>query len=383
MLSNIFSDLKVVELASVLAGPAVGLFFAELGAEVIKIENASTLGDVTRRWKAPTESADKTDSAYYQSINYGKQSMLLNLKETTDQQKVYDLVAAADLVIVNYRPGGAQKLGMDYERLSGLNPRLIYAELSGYGDHDNRLAFDVVLQAETGFLYLTGEAGGPPVKMPVALIDLLAAHQLKEGVLVALLQRERTGKGAHVKTSLYAAALASLANQATNWLIAGHAPQRMGSQHPNIAPYGDIFRTADGQELVLAIGVEQHFQKLCELLECEELINDDRFRHNTDRVRSRAELIPLLQKYIGQYSTRNDLLQLLHQQQIPAGAIRDLPDVFAQDKAKDLLVRSIDEAGQEITCVKSVVFEIRDEEINNLPQGCKDFDFRQAKNGTA
>lgn len=358
MVSPIFSDLKVIELASVLAGPAVGLFFAELGAEVIKIENASTQGDVTRRWKAPTESKGKTDSAYYQSINYGKQSLMLDLKDATDRQKVYDLIAEADIVIVNYRPGGAQKLGMDYDSLSHINPQIIYAELSGYGDHDNRLAFDVVLQAETGFLYLTGETGRPPVKMPVALIDLLAAHQLKEGVLVALLAREKSGKGAYVKTSLYAAALASLANQASNWLIAGHAPQRMGSQHPNIAPYGDIFRTADGLELVLAIGVEQHFQKLCELLRLPALIRDTRFKTNADRVQSRAALITILQNVIGLYPNRNDFLQLLHHHQIPAGAIRDLPDVFAQENAKKLLVRSLDEAGNEITCVKSVVFEI-------------------------
>jgi crotonobetainyl-CoA:carnitine CoA-transferase CaiB-like acyl-CoA transferase len=283
---------------------------------------------------------------------------MLNLKEHADRQKAYDLVAEADIVIVNYRPGGAQKLGMDYARLSSINPRLIYAELSGYGDHDKRLAFDVVLQAETGFLYLTGDADRPPVKMPVALIDLLAAHQLKEGVLVALLQREKSGKGAHVKTSLYAAALASLANQATNWLIAGHAPQRMGTQHPNIAPYGDIFRTADGLEFVLAIGVEQHFQKLCDLLQLPNLKNDGRFKTNADRVRERTALIPLLQQAIEVYPTRTALLNLLHQHNIPAGAIRDLPDVFAQKGAKNLLVKSKDEAGNAITCVKSVVFEI-------------------------
>jgi len=354
-----FSDLKVVELASVLAGPAVGLFFAELGAEVIKIENASTQGDVTRRWKAPTEPTTKKDSAYYQSVNYGKQSLLLNLKDQCDKQKVYDLVAEADIVIANYRPGGAKKLGMDYAQLSNINPRLIYAELSGFGDNDSRLAFDVVLQAETGFLFLTGEAGQAPVKMPVALIDLLAAHQLKEGVLVALLQRERTGKGSHVKTSLYAAALASLANQATNWLIAGHAPQRMGTQHPNIAPYGDIFRTADGLELVLAIGVEQHFQHLCDLLELSQLKDDPRFKTNKDRVGSRDLLVPLLQQAIESYPSRAELLKLLHQHNIPAGAIRDLPDVFAQKGAEALLVKSKDEAGNPITCVKSVVFEIK------------------------
>ena len=252
MQNQFFQGLKVVELASVLAGPAVGLFFAELGAEVIKIENAATGGDVTRRWKAPTEAAEKTDSAYYQSINFGKQTLFVDLKEEEGREQVEALIRAADIVIVNYRPGAAKKLGMNYESLKSLNPKIIYAELTGFGADDSRLAFDVVLQAESGFLYLTGEPDRPPVKMPVALIDILAAHQLKEGILLALLQRSQTGQGSKVSTSLYAAALASLANQATNWLIASFAPQRLGSQHPNIAPYGDLFRTADGQELVLA-----------------------------------------------------------------------------------------------------------------------------------
>lgn len=355
---TIFEGLTVVELASVLAGPAVGLFFAELGARVIKIENPSTKGDVTRAWKAPTESKDKSDSAYYHSVNGGKEVRFLNLKAAEDREQVYELIKTADIVVVNYRPGAATKLGMDYEYLSQLNPGLIYAELTGFGADDKRLAFDVVLQAETGFLHLSGEPDGPPVKMPVALIDLLAAHQLKEGVLIALLQRERTGKGSKVSTSLYASALASLANQATNWLIAGYSPQRMGSQHPNIAPYGDILRTADGKELVLAIGVEAHFQQLCRLLDAEALGTDPRFHTNADRVAHRADLIPLLQEKIGQFPEREALLQKLHQAGIPAGAIRDLPDVFQQAGTADLLVNGTDDQGNDIKSVRSVVFQI-------------------------
>lgn len=358
MTTPIFANLKVIELASVLAGPALGLFFAELGAEVIKIENAATQGDVTRRWKAPNENLSKTDSAYYQSVNYGKQKRLLNLKASADRQQVYDLLVDADIVIVNFKAGAAQKMGMDYETLATLNPRLIYAELSGFGVKDERAAFDVVLQAETGFLYLTGQPNQPPVKMPVALIDLLAAHQLKEGVLIALLQRERTGEGSRVSTSLYAAALASLANQATNWLIAGYAPQRMGTQHPNIAPYGDIFRTADQLELVLAVGIEQHFVRLCEVLELPNLPQDSRFQTNAVRVQHRDALVPLLQAAISQYPQREGFLQLLHQAGIPAGAVRDIPDVFAQAQAQAALVTSTDEAGNAITCVRSVAFTI-------------------------
>lgn len=358
MQDQFFQGLKVVELASVLAGPAVGLFFAELGAQVIKIENAATGGDVTRNWKAPTEAADKPDSAYYQSINFAKEKLLLNLKEKKDRTRAEDLIRDADIVIVNYRPGAAAKLGMDYERLKRLNPRMIYAELTGFGPDDPRLAFDVVLQAESGFLYLTGEPDRPPVKMPVALIDLLAAHQLKEGILVALLRRATTGLGSKVSTSLYAAALASLANQATNWLIAGFAPQRLGTQHPNIAPYGDLFRTADGQELVLAVGVEAHWKKLSEVLALQDLMEDERFVTNAARVQHRAALVPLLQARIGTFPRREELLHLLQDHNIPAGAVRDLPDVFAQPGAQSLLVNTVDERGQPIQCVRSVVFEI-------------------------
>lgn len=354
----IFQDLTVVELASVLAGPAVGLFFAEMGARVIKIENPATQGDVTRAWKAPTEPAEKTDSAYYRSVNNGKEVHFLDLKDPVDKEAAYALIRTADIVIANYRPGAAKKLGMDYAQLQAINPQLIYAELTGYGADDKRPAFDVVLQAETGFLYLTGEPGRPPVKMPVALIDILAAHQLKEGVLVALLQRAKSGKGCRVSISLYAAALASLANQATNWLIAGYSPQRMGSQHPNIAPYGDIFQTADGKMLVLAIGVERHFQKLCTVLGAAQLADDPRFKQNADRVNHRAALIPLLQERIGQFENRDAFLQLLHDAGLPGGAIRDLPDVFQQPLAQALLVEGIDDQGQPVRTVRSTVFEI-------------------------
>lgn len=358
MKNSPFKELKVVELASVLAGPAVGLFFAELGAEVIKIENKHTNGDVTRRWKAPTENADKADSAYYNSVNFRKKSLLLNLKLDADRQQVYDLIAEADIVLVNYRPGAAARLGMDYEHLKTINPNIIYGEITGFGATDTRLAFDVVLQAETGFLYLTGQPGQPPVKMPVALIDLLAAHQLKEGVLLALLQRSTTGKGAFVTVSLYDAAIASLANQATNWLIAGYAPQPMGTQHPNIAPYGDLLETADGKYLVLAIGVEKHFQQLCSLLKLDHLAIDPLFSTNAARVLNRAALMDVLEKAIRQYS-REDLLEQLHQKGIPAGAVRDLPDVFAQPLAENMIVQVENAAGEAIKCVRSVAFEIK------------------------
>jgi crotonobetainyl-CoA:carnitine CoA-transferase CaiB-like acyl-CoA transferase len=355
--SDFFRGLRVVELASVLAGPAVGLFFAELGADVIKVENRRTAGDVTRRWKGPTEDARATDSAYYHSVNYGKQSHLLDLSDPADQQQVYEWIKTADIVVANFKPGGAGRLGMDYPTLRDLNPALIYAEITGFGRHDRRPAFDVVLQAESGFLYLTGEPGREPVKLPVALIDLLAAHQLKEGVLLALLRRERTGQGGMVEVSLYDAAIASLANQGANWLVAGYSPKRIGAQHPNIAPYGDLFITADKHLIVLAVGTEGHFRELCTLLGAPELPALPDFATNADRVRHRDALNEALAPLIRQ-QPRQALLDQLWAHGIPAGAVRDLPAVFADPLTQPLLLTTRRDDGQPVPCVRSVVFKL-------------------------
>ncbi len=354
---DIFADLKVVELASVLAGPAVGQFFAELGARVLKIENKRTGGDVTRRWKAPGEDPHKTDSAYYRSTNFGKEVTFLDLRDERDREQVYGHVREADLVIVNYRAGAAKKLHMDYETLAEINPSLIYAELSGFGPNDRRPAFDVVLQAETGFIHLTGHSGAPPAKLPVALIDLLAAHQLKEGILIALLQRAQNGVGSKVSTNLYDAAISSLANQATNWLIAGYSPQRLGTQHPNIAPYGDLFETKDQQLVVLAVGVEEHFTRLCDLLDREELARLEAYQTNAARVKNRDSLVAELRPLIAQYD-RESFLNACHQKGIPAGAVRDLPDVFAQQATSSLRLQGVDDAGQPVESIRTAVFTI-------------------------
>ncbi|MFM8347797.1 MAG: CaiB/BaiF CoA transferase family protein, partial [Bacteroidota bacterium] len=218
-------DIRVIELASVLAGPSAGQFFAELGAEVIKIENPATGGDVTRSWKSAGEQTDDR-SAYFSCCNWGKKSVLLDLHLSDDRDKLYRLVATADIVIASYKPGDAEKLGVDYDTLSVLNPGIIYGQITGYSGGDDRVGYDAVIQAEAGFMDLNGEAEGEPVKMPVALVDVLAAHHLKEGMLLALLNRMKTGKGCMVSVSLYDAAVASLANQATNLLVGNTLPVR-------------------------------------------------------------------------------------------------------------------------------------------------------------
>jgi crotonobetainyl-CoA:carnitine CoA-transferase CaiB-like acyl-CoA transferase len=329
-----FQNLKVVELASVLAGPLTGTFFAELGATVIKIENKLTQGDVTRTWRLPNESKETPVSAYYSAANYAKESLLLNVKEAADYAVVLDHIQEADIVIANYKPGTAGKLRLSYEDLRQHHPSLIYAELTGFGEDDARPAFDVVLQAESGFMFMNGEPGRPPVKMPVALIDILAAHHLKEAILCALIHKLQTGEGKHIQISLYESALASLANQATNWLMEGHIPQPMGTQHPNIAPYGDMYATQDGKLLVLAVGSDKQFEGLCLVLG----VDMDAFRTNAERLAKRAELNSAIGERIvrqpasywsGEFERRN----------IPYGVVKNMAEVFGDTRARKMLLK--------------------------------------------
>lgn len=353
---DFFKDFLVIELASVLAGPAVGQFFAELGARVVKIENKKTGGDVTRNWRVPGEDSAQI-SAYYQHINMGKEVLLLDLKTAADQQTAKDLIRKADLVISNFPPAKAAQMGMSEPMLRTLNPSLIFAHLSAFSKDSTRPAFDVVLQAEAGFLFMTGHPDGPPAKMPVALIDLLAAHQLKEGILLAIIKRLQTGKGSQVHASLLQAAVASLANQANNWLVGNYIPQRMGCQHPNISPYGDVFTTQDDKLLVLAAGTERHFSELCQVLNLNELPQDERFKTNAQRVQNRKALVELLTPAIQGFN-RNDLLQLLETAGVPAGAIRSMPEVFELPEAAALVKSYVLPDGSNGTALRTAVFKL-------------------------
>lgn len=333
-----FNDLKVLELASVLAGPSVGQFFAELGAEVIKVENSKTNGDVTRSWKSTGEQSDDR-SAYFCSVNWGKKSIALDLTTTEGKTIVQQLAAQADVVIASYKPGDAEKLGVSYQQLLANNPQLIYGQITGYGSNDARVGYDAVIQAEAGFMFMNGEPGGNSLKMPVALIDVLAGHQLKEGLLVALLHKERRGEGCLVEVSLLQTAIASLANQASNFLVAGKIPQKQGSSHPNIAPYGDVFVTHDGKELLLAIGNDRQFQDLCSVLQQEQLGSAPLFLSNERRVVNRKSLSELLKTALATLNSEVVLPQL-HTKKVPAGIIQNIQQVFDMPQAKELLFAS-------------------------------------------
>lgn len=328
-----FQSLKVLELASVLAGPSVGQFFAELGADVIKVENIVNGGDVTRTWKSATEKTDDR-SAYFSSVNWGKRSLAIDLTTPEGYEIIHKLILDTDIVIASYKPGDDQKLRVSYEHLSSINPKIIYGRITGYGPLNDRVGYDAVLQAESGFMHINGEQGGPPVKMPVALIDVLAAHQLKEGLLIALLKRQQTGEGRLVDVSLIQSAVASLVNQASNWLVGGTVPERIGSLHPNIAPYGEWFETSDGKKILLAIGSDRQFNDLCNLLGIE-----NTWRTNIERVRNREAIGETIKSRIANY-TSEFLFKEINRLKIPAGFIQNIKEVFDMPEAKELLLES-------------------------------------------
>ena len=353
-MNEIFKGTKVVELASVLAGPLVGTFFAELGAEVIKIENKRVGGDPTRQWYAKGESSDGS-SAYYASANYLKKSLMLDLTQQEDYQLMLDEIKTADIVVNNYPLRTNTKLKTSFQDLSRINEQIIYCQLYAYDKEDPRPGYDMVMQAEAGFLSMSGTMTDY-AKIPVALIDVLASHHMKEGILIALLKKSRGYSHPQlIEVSLYQSAIASLANQASNFLMNGSIPKRLGTQHPNIAPYGDIYTTVDDKTVILAIGSDIQFRKLVETLNLpmEEFGN---FMYNKDRVSSREDLNELLQGRIRELTSSN-LSELFRRKQIPHCFIYDLQEVFGHPLAEKM-VRSEKIDGEEAIGVKSIAFNI-------------------------
>lgn len=356
-MESIFEDLTVVEFASVLAGPAVGNFFAELGAEVIKVENKRTGGDVTRQWRQMGEKSDGP-SAYYSSVNWNKESVFLDLSDGDDKVQAHELIKKADIVITNFKKGDDEKFGLTFKEIKAINPIIIQGNISGFGTESDRLAYDLILQAETGFMSMNGQPESPPTKMPLALIDVLAAHQLKEGLLCALLkQKEHPEQAFRVDVSLYDSAISSLINQATNWLMNSNVPERIGSLHPNIAPYGEIFTTADNRLITLAVGSDRQFRDLCDVLGLEVLVDNPDYQHNEERVKNRQKLAEVLAQEIGQWQA-DQLLEECKNRFVPAAEIKNLQQVFESEKAQRLLLREKKEGRQTIR-PKTTVFNIQ------------------------
>jgi crotonobetainyl-CoA:carnitine CoA-transferase CaiB-like acyl-CoA transferase len=351
-----FEGLTIIDCSTVLAGPSVATFFAELGATVIKFENPAN-PDVTRTWKLASEEKQAAVSAYFASVNYLKSYVPADFRNPSDKVNVLNALKEADVFISNFKKGDAEKFGLSDDFLLQENPKLIIGKISGYGTESDRVAYDLILQAESGFMSMNGTPESGPVKMPVALIDVLAAHQLKEGLLCALYQRTKTNKGSIVSVSLYDAAICSLANQASNYLMANHIPQRIGSLHPNIAPYGEIFQTTDNKLITFAIGNDRHFKGLCDFLKLPDLPEDARFYTNVARVTNRVALYEMLSNSIlNLESTR--IQEAMNALFIPMGIIKSLDEVFVDNQAQKL-IRTEQIEGVNTKRVTQIAFQIR------------------------
>jgi crotonobetainyl-CoA:carnitine CoA-transferase CaiB-like acyl-CoA transferase len=330
------TGLRVLDLSRVLAGPWATQSLADLGATVIKIERPGQ-GDDTRAWGPPymkdADGRDTTEAAYYLSTNRNKQSVTLDMSTVDGQRLLRELALKSDIVVENFKVGGLKQYGLDYASLSATNPRLIYCSITGFGQtgpYANRAGYDYLIQALGGLMSVTGradeEAGAGPVKVGVALVDILTGLYATIGVLAAVEARHNTGRGQHIDMALLDVQVACLANQALNFLTTGRAPKRLGNAHPNIVPYQD-FPTADG-DMILAIGNDAQFKKFCAVAGRAELADDARFATNSNRVKHRAELIPTLRK-ITIDKTTNEWIALLEAHAVPCGPINNIEAVFA------------------------------------------------------
>ncbi|WP_170372966.1 CaiB/BaiF CoA transferase family protein [Ruegeria arenilitoris] len=327
-MSGPLAGLKVVELARILAGPWAGQTFADLGAEVIKVE--SPAGDDTRAWGPPFVTRDQdVSAAYYHSTNRGKASVIADFSTPEGQEKVRALVADADVVIENFKVGGLKKYGLDYDSLSQLNPRLVYCSITGFGQtgpYAHRAGYDFIIQGMSGLMSVTGEPDGQPQKAGVAITDVFTGIYAVAGVLAALHQRQRTGRGQHVDMALLDVAVAVTANQALNYLTTGQVPQRMGNAHVNLAPY-QVFDCADGY-IIIATGNDRQYQRLCRVLNLPDMAEAPEYLHNKDRLANRRTLIARLNGATATWA-KADLLAACEAQGIPAGPINTLDEVMA------------------------------------------------------
>lgn len=326
---------RVLDLTRILAGPWSTQILADLGAEVIKIERPGT-GDDTRSWGPPniTDSAGRDrGAAYFHSANRGKKSVAIDIGSEAGQDLVRALVLECDIVIENFKVGGLAKYGLDYRSLAKLKPDLIYCSITGFGQtgpYANRAGYDFMIQAMGGLMSITGrpdgQPGGEPMKVGVALTDVLTGLYATIGMLAALQHRNQTGEGQHIDLSLLDVQVAALANQALNYLATGEAPQRLGNAHPSIVPY-QAFATADGH-IILAVGNDRQFARFCQLAGRGELAEDARFATNPARVKNREVLVPVLQEILTKQTTDWWIAELATAG-VPGGPINDLERVFA------------------------------------------------------
>ncbi|MFC7895724.1 CaiB/BaiF CoA transferase family protein [Streptomyces sp. NPDC057381] len=316
---------RIADFSRVLAGPYATMLLADLGAEVVKVERPGT-GDDTRAWRPPADASGT--STYFLGVNRNKRSVTLDLATDEGRDRARELIAGADVVVENFRPGTMEKLGLGHEELRAADPRLVYCSVTGFGTGAGAAlpGYDLLVQAVGGLMSVTGEPAGEPTKTGVALVDVITGLHATVGILAALRHRERTGEGQLVEVSLLGSLLSAMANQASGYLAAGVVPGRLGNAHPSIAPY-ETFHTAD-RPIALAVGNDRQFAALATLLGVPELAGDPRFRTNPDRVAHRGELRPLLQDRLRTRGA-DHWAGVLPTAGVPAGPVNALDEAFA------------------------------------------------------
>lgn len=340
------SGLRVLDLSRVLAGPWASQLLADLGADVVKVERPGA-GDDTRAWGPPwlddIDGKPTGESAYYLSANRNKRSVTIDMAQADGQALIRQLAGKADIVIENFKVGGLARYGLDYASLSAINPRLIYCSITGFGQtgpYAARAGYDFLIQGMGGLMSLTGRPdaspGEGPMKVGVALTDVMTGLYSTVAVLAALTHRERSGRGQHIDLALLDVQIASLANQAANYLVGGDVPRRMGNAHPNIVPYQD-FPTADGY-MIIAVGNDSQFASLCEAIDRPQWARDARFRTNPQRVTHRGELVESL-RGITLTRTTAQWVCMLEARGVPCGPINRMDQVFADPQVQARAMR--------------------------------------------
>ncbi len=362
------AGIQVLDLSRVLAGPWCTQMLADLGADVVKVERPGA-GDDTRHWGPPflkdAQGNDTNQASYFTACNRNKRSVTIDMATPEGQALIRQMAAQADIVVENFKVGGLKQYGLDHESLRALNPRLIYCSVTGFGQdgpYAERAGYDLMVQAMTGLMSVTGRAdsepGGGPLRVGVAVIDLFTGLYASNAILAALHARQQTGEGQHIDMALLDVGMAVLANQAAGFLATGQAPGRMGNSHPSLAPYQD-FPTQDGA-MLLAIGNDGQFQRFCAAAGQPEWAQDARFATNTLRVQHRAALIPAMEAVTRTRSTA-DWIALLEDKAVPCGPINTIAQAFddAQVKARGLRVDLPRSAGDGIAQVSTVASPLR------------------------
>lgn len=342
--------LLVADYSRVLAGPYCSMLLADMGATVIKVEGPA--GDDTRTWVPPTKDGVAT---YYMSINRNKKSIVLDYSKPEDRELAVELARRADIALENMKPGGMAKFGLDYESLSKVNPRLIYLSISGFGTAEGAWlpGYDLIVQAVSGLMSLTGEPDGPPFRAGISVFDVMTGLHGTIGVLAALNQRQATGKGQHVEVNLLSSAMSGLVNQTGAYAAAGVVPFRMGNAHPSLFPY-EAMPTKD-RDLIIAAGNDKQFRSLCEVLGIAHLADDSRFRINADRTKNREELRPFLLEKLAEWPA-DDLFIALNKVGVPCGPINSIGDGVELAERLGLAPRvKVGEGNREVTLIRNPI----------------------------